>query len=158
MKMPDFNDAYNNLLLGNNEAARNMFEALAEDESVDRQVRADSEYMLGWIYYSGHCVVMDYLKALRWFKPAAFKNNERAMYYTGRICEKGGLGIEISIYNAFVGYSISALYGYEKAIMARDKVRKHLSDEEKEKAETDINKWMSLHADWVKDSPKPASS
>ena len=155
--MPDFNDAYNNLLLGNNEAARNMFEALAEDESLDRQVRADSEYMLGWIYYSAHCVLVDYLKAVKWFKPAAFKNSERAMYYMGRISEKGGLGIEINIYDAFIWYSLSALHYYEKAIAARDRVEKDLSDEEKKRADGDINRWISLHTDWVKDSPRPTT-
>ena len=146
-----FTEGYDALLGGDTRMARETFIPLAKGG------HGDSQYMLGWMCYRAHGVPRNYPQAVEWFKLAAIQNNKRAMYYMGRISEKGGQGIEINIYDAFIWYSISAAYYYENAIAARDRIQKDLSDEEKERADGDIDRWISLHTDWVKDSPKPAT-
>ncbi len=146
-----FTEGYEALLKGDHRIARETFSPLAHAG------HGDSQYLLGWMPYRGHGCPLNHTQAVKWFTFAAAQNNKRAMYYMGKICEKGGRDIDISIYDAFIWYSISALYCCEDAIIARDRVGKDLSDEEKKRAENAINGWMSLHTNWVKDSPKPAS-
>jgi uncharacterized protein len=70
---------------------------------------------MGMLYYYGHGVKRDNIKAIKWFELSADQGLLKPMYHLGEIYESGGFGIEIDYKKAFKWYLLAAENGFAEA-------------------------------------------
>ena len=87
-----------------------------------------AQYSIGVMHYNGTGVAKDYAKAAEWFGRAAEKGNPAAQYNLG-ILYYNGQGVEKDDRLAYKWISAAAENGDQKAIVARDALKKALPAE-----------------------------
>lgn len=74
----------------------------------------DAQSQLGRYYYSGTGIQQDYKQAFKWLYKAAEAGNAEALFYVGRMLDKG-LGVSKSPDYAAAAYTAAADKGYTRA-------------------------------------------
>lgn len=86
----------------------------AEYMQTAKQGNADSQAMIGYLYYTGKGVSQDYVQAIAWFRKAANQGHVVAQYCLGN-CYYSGEGVDQDYVQAFAWYRKAANQGYANA-------------------------------------------
>ncbi len=77
---------------------------------------AEAQYIMGWLYFEGKRMPLDYQAAENWFRKASKQNQHTSLHYMGRIFEHG-LGRPKDIKEAMIWYGLAADLGNGDAQM-----------------------------------------
>lgn len=72
------------------------------------------QYLLGYCYYHGINISIDYSNAIEWFRMSAEQGHSGAQYYLG-LCYKNGQGVEKNPNTAFLWFEKAASQNFEDA-------------------------------------------
>ena len=115
-----FEDAVAAYKKGDYETALQLFRPFADDG------RADAEYALGFMYFSGKGVARDYVEAARWFHLAAEQGRADAQHALGHLY-RNGQGVTQDNVLAYMWFDLSAAQGTQDALTARDGVARQMT-------------------------------
>lgn len=96
---------------------------------------AEAMNELGFLYYAGRDIGMDYKKADNYFTEAAYANLSVAQYNLG-ISYYSGADKEIDLVKAYAWFNVAAKNGHNGALAMREKLEISLTEEEKVKAQS----------------------
>jgi len=111
--------AYNR---GDYETAHSLYKREAE------QGKAEAQYTLGVMYYTGRGVPQDYAEAAKWYRKAAEQGYAAAqynlgfMYYTGQGVQRDSIPAHMWFNLAASRYPVSEIKNRNDAIVYRDRV------------------------------------
>lgn len=142
-----FEDAAAAYKKGDYETALQLLRPFADDG------RADAEYALGFMYFSGKGVSRDYAEAAKWIRLAAEQGRAEAQYALGRLY-LNGQGVTPDNVLAYMWFDLAAAQGTQAAATqaaatARDGVARQMTPEQ-------IAQAQQLARDWKPTSHREA--
>ena len=105
-----------------------------------RQEGEESQFKIGFLYYSGTKVPQDYPEAAKWFIKAAEKQNNEAQYYLGVMCANG-LGFDQDNVKAYMWLKIAEDNEHDTAKEMRKVIEKSMTRAEKKEAKKLAKTW-----------------
>jgi V8-like Glu-specific endopeptidase len=134
-----FEDAVRAYKKGDYETALELFRPFAEDG------RADAEYTLGFMYFTGRGVPPDYAEAAKWLRLAAEQGRADAQYALGKLY-LNGQGVTPDNVLAYMWFDLAAAQGAQAAVVqaaatARDGVARQMTPAQVAQAQQLARDW-----------------
>ena len=99
---------------------------------------------LAEMYYYGERVRQDYTEAYYWYSELANRNDKDAQFQLG-IMHSIGLGVDRNYQRAYFWFAISATNSNEKASKKKDEMAEKLSQEQRDRIDTEVEQWLEEH-------------
>jgi TPR repeat protein len=115
------------------------------------QGKADAQYVVGAMYYTGNAVIQDHKQAVTWFRKAAEQNHPDALHALGLMYRYHTAGMPQDSVIAYMLWNLAAANGAANAAEQRASVAKTMTHEQ-------IEEGQALSAAWKPGTPLPRQS
>ena len=108
------------------------------------QGNAETQFVLGLMYYTGRGVAQDYKEAVKWYTKSAEQGIASAQYNLG-VVYGNGRGVAQDYKSAYMWWDILASSGDSDAVKNRDILAKEMTPSQIEKAQDMARGWMAKY-------------